>query len=264
MLVWYDRTAPGDWQLYVNRDTVQVKERSREDYLAKHNLRLEEDATAGSKKLQQTAPAIQTIQLHPEKPALFGFNYPVAASDTSKWILSSDSLRVLNFTLQTDSTAPRQCRLEYAWTPGKSYNLELLPGAVTDFWGSNNADTIRRILSIPAEKQLGGLNLTVENIEAGKTYIIQLLDGARVAETRIFTAEDKLKKLTFTKLTVATYTARLIEDSNGNGIWDTGDYWKHRQPEPILSKKLDALRANWEVEALISLNTDGEIKKKKK
>ena len=46
-----------------------------------------------------------------------------------------------------------------------------------------------------------------------------------------------------------TYYARLFIDSNGNGLWDTGDYSLHRQPEYVFyyNKKLN-LRKNWDVD----------------
>jgi Bacterial Ig-like domain/Carboxypeptidase regulatory-like domain len=262
MLVWYDLEAPATWNLYVNQDTIAVKTRSREDFIAKHSLRFAGEAVAvapGGRKQQQPAPApavvpsIKTVSQNPGKPAIFAFNFPVISADTAKWVLRADSVRVFNFNIKTDSLAPRQCTLEHPWSPGKTYTLEILPGAVTDFWSQNNQDTLRRILGVPNEKQLGNLNLSVEKMRSGVSYIVQLLNGARIEESRVFIAERETTKLTFAKLEVATYTARLIEDRNANGKWDTGDYWKHRQPEAVVTKKLEALRANWELEASISL-----------
>ncbi len=79
--------------------------------------------------------------------------------------------------------------------------------------------------------------------------MLQLLNGQTVEEERVFEADLTDKKLMFSSLQAATYTARLIEDRNGNGRWDSGDYFAHLQRESIFSKKLDPLRANWELEA---------------
>lgn len=270
ILVWYDIVPDSAWTLFVNQDTVPVKARSREDFLKKHPLRFAADIpfAAGGKKLQQAAPVaappVKTIQQNPLKTTEFLFNYPILAADTSKWVLISDSLRVLNFMVKTDSVAPRRINLEHPWLPGKSYQLALLPGAVTDFWGQTNNDTLRRVLNVPADKQLGGLNLRLENLRPAQTYIVQLLDGATVIEERVFMADKSEHKLVFAKLNVTTYTARIIEDRNRNGRWDTGDYWAHRQPEPLFSKKLEPMRANWEVEATLPFKAVVEEKKKKK
>ena len=37
------------------------------------------------------------------------------------------------------------------------------------------------------------------------------------------------------------YSARLINDRNGNGVWDTGKYEDKRQPEEVKSQS----RASW-------------------
>ena len=46
------------------------------------------------------------------------------------------------------------------------------------------------------------------------------------------------------------------------GQWDTGDYYAHRQPERIFTKKLEPLRPNWEVEATMEATAQGNTHKK--
>jgi hypothetical protein len=45
------------------------------------------------------------------------------------------------------------------------------------------------------------------------------------------------------------YTVELIEDTDRNGRWTTGNYDLHRQPERFVRRKLEELRANWELDA---------------
>jgi hypothetical protein len=260
--VWYDIDQPTAWKLLVNNDTVPVKPLSKDEFLLKHSLRLASDApaaTLGRKAPQNIpipVPTITTMTQNPQKPAVFQFNYPVVSTDSTLWMLLVDSVRVLNFSLKTDSTAPRKIALQHAWLPGKTYLLEMRPGAVTDFWGQTNTDTLRRNLAVPTDKQLGGLRLKMEDLRPNQAYVVQLLDGVVPVEERQWVAEDPAFTLVFNRLNLATYTVRLLEDLNNNGRWDTGDYWSHRQPEKTVSKKLEPLRANWEVEATISLHTD--------
>ncbi|MEG7772358.1 hypothetical protein U2088_15590, partial [Listeria monocytogenes] len=84
-----------------------------------------------------------------------------------------------------------------AWKPGKSYRLTLLPGAVTDFYGVATTDTLERLLSVYTEKQLGGLNLTVQKLSPGSRYVLQLFNGTALEEERIFEADAAEKKLVF-------------------------------------------------------------------
>jgi hypothetical protein len=83
------------------------------------------------------------------------------------------------------------------------------------------------------------------------------LNGTNVEETLRIRAQTSEQKLKLAKLAPALFSLRLIEDRNNNGRWDTGDYFGHRQPEPIFSKKLEALRANWELDAVFSIGPEG-------
>jgi hypothetical protein len=269
LLIWYDLDPPSAWKLFVNKDTIPVKALSRDDFLKKHQVHLAGDAPTlpVGKNPPATAPvaaSIKTLLQNPTKPAVFLFNSPLIAVDTAKWVMTSDSAQQRQFNVALDSLISRQVKLELNWTPGKSYRLEMLPGAVTDFWGQTNTDTLRRVLNVPAEKQLGGLVLRLEGLIPDQSYVLQLLEGNTIVEERIIVGKPGNEVLAFNKLNVATYTARLVEDRNRNGRWDTGDYWAHRQPEFIFSKKLEALRANWEVEATLSPYAVSEPKKKKK
>jgi hypothetical protein len=55
--------------------------------------------------------------------------------------------------------------------------------------------------------------------------------------------------VSFSYLRPGKYRIKVVYDFNRNGIWDTGNYLKKRQPEytGYFSKELD-LRANWTVE----------------
>lgn len=272
LLVWYDMPEPAAWQLFVNDDTVKVRNLPREDFFKNYKFQPTDVAPAGKPvkggRVQQDASAtsprlVKTISQHPSKPAVISFNAPVAAIDTSKWQLVLDSVRTTEFSARPDSTSPRNLDISIPWKFGKRYQLMMLPGAVTDFYGVANADTLERIFSVYTEKQLGGLNLTLQNLNPGSHYILQLLNGNTLEEERTFVTDSVETKLIFKNLVAATYSARLIEDYNDNGRWDTGDYFTLRQPEPVFTKKLDALRANWELEATMRAGVQ-EVKKEQK
>lgn len=269
LLVWYDMPQPAPWQLFAAGDTVQVRNLPREDFFKNYKFNPADLATGPTRRgAQPAAPAgaprtVKNVSQHPNKPAVIPFNAPVVSVDTSKWLFEYDSIRIRDFSAKPDSAAPRNLNIEVTWLPGKSYHLTLLPGAVTDFYGTANTDTLERMLGVYAEKQLGGLNLTLQGLTPGGKYVLQLLNGTTLEEERLIAADAVEEKLIFTKLLAATYTARLVEDRNGNGRWDTGDYFGHRQPEPVFTKKLDALRANWELEVTMQAGVE-EVRKREK
>ncbi len=267
LLVWYDLDQPIPWQLLANTDTIAVKTVAREEFLKTHQLRLAGDVSANRSSRRTppppvvpgatTAPAsrpapLRSLSQNPAKPAVFTFNTPLVGLDSTKWILQTDSILLTDFKVTRDTGAAHAVRLAYPWKLGRSYTLVVLPGAVTDFYQVANTDTLRFLLSVPTEKQLGGLNLTLKMLTPGNRYVLTLLNGTQLEETRTFTADAVEKRLAFTRLPTAVYTVRLLEDRVGNGRWDAGDYFGHRQPEQVFSKKLEALRANWEVEATMN------------
>jgi hypothetical protein len=269
--VWYDLAAPTAWQLLVGKDTVPVKELSRENFLKNRRVGFADEApgavaaggqrggrapaapAAGAPNVPPPISAARTVVQNPAKSAFLPFSGPLASVDTSRWLLHVDSVRSGVFEAAVDSASPRRARLQANWKGGKTYSLVLLPGAVTDFWGVPNADTLRRNFTVPAEKQLGTLNLTLQALTPGAPYSLQLLNGTTLEEVRNFVADAPEKVLIIKDLIPSTYTARLVRDPNGNGQWDTGDYFAGRQPEQVVVKKLESLRANWELEATLSM-----------
>ncbi|MBK8924154.1 MAG: Ig-like domain-containing protein [Saprospirales bacterium] len=259
LLVWYDRADSMAWNLIAGRDTVPVKAMSRSGFLSGNKPAFGDERTAtagrGRRSTPTTpappavAPPPRVVNVKPGKHVLIPFGTPLTRVDTALVVLAADSVRLHNFQLRPDSSTLRILRLDARWQDGQRYTFLLLPGALTDFFGSSNTDTLRRVFSAPPEKQVGSLNLTLGSLQAGVPYLLRLLKDNTVEEERFFTAETAETRFVFQKLLPLAYTLQLIEDRNGNGRWDTGDYFERRQPERVFLKKLEPLRANWEVEA---------------
>ena len=279
LLVWYDLPTPTGWQLLAGGDTVAVRDLARDDFFKGYRLGFLQEsgaanrgATGGkfNKPVVATTPTPvkppPNVNQNPARPGFLDFTTPIVSVDTSKWRLTLDSSGTVAFSARPDSAAPRRVNIILPWQAGRVYQLLLLPGAVTDFYGFRNSDTLRVSYTVLSEKQLGGLNLTVNTLRPGTSYVLQLLNGKEIVETRRFTAELPEKRLTFGNLLTAAYTVQLIEDRNNNGQWDTGDYYARRQPERIFTKKLEALRANWEVETTMEAtarSSASKVEKKK-
>lgn len=288
--LWYDITPDTSWNLLLTHpawtkldtlsdrvmpitDTIPVKKRSRSEFMDKHRLGYGDvtlkpaPAPARGKSLGTPAPKpvpapVKTILQSHDRPANLSFNYPVQSFDTALWQLKLDTVIVMNYTVRKDTLSPTTLRLFTEWKQGKSYTLTLLPGALTDFWGKSLADTLQRNFNVAEEKQLGALNIRLEKLRPGVPYVLELLNNNTLESTRSFIAPAETYSIALEHLQVASYTARLLEDINGNGRWDTGDYTRKRQPEQVFIKKLDPLRANWSLEVSFSAETVVEKKRK--
>ncbi|WP_224488507.1 Ig-like domain-containing protein [Robertkochia flava] len=148
----------------------------------------------------------------------------------------------------------KENELLFLWNvqPGNKYDITLLPGAVTDFFGNEN-DSLQYSLTTKELGQLGSVRVRLQNTETFP-LILELTDQKDNVKQSLFIDKPALS-YNFVNIDPGTYYIRVIHDTNGNGKWDTGDYLEMRQPEKI-SYYPDPieLRANWEIEQTFILD----------
>lgn len=188
----------------------------------------------------------------PTLPFEIKFPIPLKKIDESLIILTNieDSTKVSGFKPVIDSLTPRLYRFNSTWAPDVFYDFKALPGAFTSLDGVEN-DTIKVRFKGANPENFGVLIITLLNVN--KAVIVELLDEKR---TRVF--EHKIvqpaEKAIINFINPGKYTLRFIEDSNANGVWDTGWYLKGVQPEKVFNydegktKGVLNIRANWENE----------------
>lgn len=185
--------------------------------------------------------------LNLNKPIVFSANRPLQIVNPDSIELYSivDSLySKQQFTCLRDSFSLRQFRLASNWEEISQYRLLLKPGAAYDIYGVTN-DSLEIFFATQSEDYYGKILLTIE----GERYpmIVQVLDekGVVVESKQI----EKPGLNIFSYLAPGKYSLKAIYDRNENKKWDTGNYLKHIQPEPIFLYTLPkALRSNWDVE----------------
>ncbi len=245
--VWYDAPAAQDWAFYLRQDTVlndtvQVPALAKTDFLQ-------------NAKLVQTNRRQGQTFLNPDKLILLRFNHPIARLDASLIRLEE----ILNDTTRTpivpdiavDSLTPRVVWLRYPWREGLVYELKAMPGAFQDIFGLTS-DTLQSGYRIELRKAFANLTLVLDNLQADTNYVVQLLQAENPVEEFQVSGVSTVKKQ-FKTLPPGDYSVKIIVDLNKNGRWDSGSYNLQRQPEIIITRKLETLRANWEVESTISL-----------
>ena len=169
-------------------------------------------------------------------------NIPIVVLDTSKIsMINQDSLEVA-LDIGLDSLKNR-LNIVFEKAPNENYLLEVLPGALTDFFESTN-DTVNYRLSTGSLADYGNLSL---NISGAVQYpmIIQLTTERGDIKREIYATEASLFE--FNTLEPANYLVRVIFDQNENKQWDTGNYLKKLQPEKVSYYPVPIeIRANWE------------------
>lgn len=186
----------------------------------------------------------------PMAPLTFSFSNPVGAVDTTALTIIEDSTRIPITRVAIDSADKRKIHLEAPWKEAGVYQLEALPGAFTDIFDQPSPDTIEVSLKNSELKNFGNIILSMKDLDPQKNYLVRLMDKETLVESASVTGDTAWTK-TYSLLPPKTYSVELIEDQNGNGKWDTGDYDAKRRPEPILISDLESLRAGWDVTAEI-------------
>ncbi|MCB0569895.1 MAG: Ig-like domain-containing protein [Phaeodactylibacter sp.] len=244
--VWYDMPEEKGWKLYMAQDTafhdtLQVRARNRSNFLE-------------SARLNFRPRGPQVIGFNPSKPVEYAFNHPIASYDTSLIRFYEDTLLTLiQPEISLDTNGQRRIAFAFNWKEGLPYQMELMPGAFTDVFGLQT-DTIIQKYKADLRKNFGNLMLTVDSLSADTSYVVELLGkGDEVLES--FQVQGvKTYKRDFNALPPGNYAVRIITDWNGNGRWDSGNYGRRLQPEPISQKPLDQqLRAGWDLESTVVL-----------
>lgn len=258
VLLWYDLPVDTSWNVFVARDTfspdtIKIAKLSRTNFFQKNKLAPAKVITPNSK-----------LAVRANKDFSILFNHPLRNIDTNFVAILADTTfeRVVP-TIEIDSTDQRKLLIQYPFKEKTPYQLKLLPGALTDFYGLQN-DTITQTLEVKTATDFGDMILTVVDMQPDKSYVIELLDKSNALVEIIPMSGDTIFKKVFKSIATGKYSVRMIQDTNGNGRWDTGNYDNLSQPEPLFTRTLEELRAGWELIATVSADEKATPKKDNK
>ena len=148
--------------------------------------------------------------------------------------------------------------IDFEVSPSDDYSIFIKPRAIKDIRGTEN-DTLQFNVVSQTLEDYGNVFLDVVANNDSK-YILHLLDSNSNI-IREFKNVNSLSTYIFDYIRPGKYTFRLIEDLNSNDLWDTGNYLKQVQPEPVyyFPSELD-VRANWDLNETFNLNLLNSLK----
>ena len=176
-------------------------------------------------------------------PFVLKSNTPIVSIDESKIILrNKDSINVKFSSKIIDFE--QEITFDFKKEEDEKYTLELLPGAIKDFYDTTN-DSLKYNFSTKQLSDYGNLRINLTNAKRFP-IIVELLDKENVLYS--MSSADKTSFF-FETIEPKLYTVRIIYDDNANDEWDTGNYLAKKQAEEIIYfPKLIDVRANWDVE----------------
>lgn len=158
------------------------------------------------------------------------FEEPLALLDTAGIRLSqrSDTLWLPeDYVLVPDENNTRLYHLYAEWRPGESYRLEIDSATFKGIYGGVSQEHSQEI-KFRTLDEYAVLYLNIPG--TGDKAVVQLLNKSESVVQSVRTADNRCA---FYFIKPGIYYLRLFIDENGNGIWDTGDYEKGKQPESV-------------------------------
>lgn len=165
----------------------------------------------------------------------------VKFDDTQIKILDKDSIDVPFKT--AFNSFDNVYSLEFEKQEKQQYAIQMLPGALEDFFGNGN-DTLNYAAKTKLYSDYSNLRVTLVNAEY--PIILQLTNEKGEVKYEKFAAEPAV--FDFRAIDPINYYLRVIFDVNGNQKWDSGNFLKNLQPERIsyYPQLIEETRANWD------------------
>ena len=188
------------------------------------------------------------------------FNEPVLDINKDMFFLDQKIDTVWNtvdFDFFPDSTNSLNYFIRRSWKYGEEYRIEVDSAAIHSLYGKWN-DFFTGEFKIKKEDEYGHLYLNINGVDT--TAFVELLS---TGDAPVRKAKVKDGGVLFMDLKPDKYYARIVIDTNGNGVWDTGNYAKKRQPEEVYySPKMYEIMQNWQVEETWNVNSTPLAKQK--
>jgi len=233
--IWYDTTGISALQLYTLGDTLKIKPK-------KKKRKTPYSITIDKSKTPTQITGTDSFKL--------SFNYPIVnfEKDSIRLRDTSDVLVDFDATILKDR---RTLAISARFKKDIPYNIEIPDSTIYSYNGITH-DSLDTRFTVLGPEKLGTINITFEDIPSDSQIVFILLDKEEELFKTVVSSQKN--QISIPNLIPKTYDFYLLEDTNKNGKWDTGDYTKKRQAEKIAKSQLEKLRENWELSTTISLS----------
>ncbi|VXB37324.1 conserved hypothetical protein [Flavobacterium sp. 9R] len=213
------------------------------------------------KKDTLSISAVQTGILNMRDEFTLESSTPLVKIDKSKISIKDSKTKNTEFTTNYDDFNQKLV-LNFPKNTSEKYQIQLLPGALTDFFEKSN-DTLTYKLETRSESDYGNLIVDLQNVKRFP-IIIELTNEK--GEILAHDYSEKNTKIEFNFLEPKDYILRVIYDDNKNRKWDSGNYLEKRQAEEVIyySKVIKDVRANWNDNETFDLSIPYTPESKKK
>lgn len=135
--------------------------------------------------------------------------------------------------------------LYYSWPLDTKFNLILPKTAVIDSAGRKLLKDDTVTFRTKKDIDYGEIRIRAFNLDLTKKPVLLMFQGDALKYSFPFGNKKEIRKVLFKP---GDYELRILFDTNGNGKWDAGEFFKkHRQPERVITiRKKFTVKANWD------------------
>jgi len=239
--------SPAPLLLYAYADTSDFKKPVAKKLLPASSKKEDKDKV---KRLVLNAN-IPSGQLDLHHQFVITFGIPVKYVDSSKIRFTTDSFETITqYHLELDSGLTKMT-FNYNWKENTLYHLILQKDFAEDTLGEKllKIDTVS--FRTKKESDYGNLRLRFKNLDLSLHPVLLILQSDKILVSYPIGKSYRYNNKLFDP---GEFNLRILYDTNQNGVWDPGDFWKHRQPEIVvpIKKKLN-VKSNWDNEVDIIL-----------
>jgi len=198
-------------------------------------------------------------QLKKGEVLILDFSSPVMDMNEKRKILIEDSskkgIAVMPKFFSDSLTGRKKASISFPFKEEMKYTLFIPDSSFKDFSGNYN-DSTKIQVKILTEEEMGNLIIHLSFADSVLStsfyYELRNKEGMLIGKKAIKARNTALK---FDGLLPGDFSFKIIEDRNNNFQWDSGNYWKHLQPEKIfLYSGAINIRANWDVEVNMKID----------
>jgi Bacterial Ig-like domain len=179
---------------------------------------------------------------------------PLRTFDSSKIRFTDENFKdISQGHFRMDSTG-KKITLVYHWAIGTKYHLIAEKEFAEDTAGRKLTKTDTLNFQTKKESDYGHLVIRFSNLDLSRNPVLQFIQKDEIKLSVPLHSQKYESKL----FQPGEYEMRILYDDNRNGVWDPGDFFKHRQPEKVQlirtpSRKPLNVKADWDNEVDITL-----------
>jgi hypothetical protein len=231
-------------------DTLRFPLKKRDSFRPRGRVK----GTTDSNKMPFVTKLLSEESSKPGNPIAFEFNRPLDGFEKDSMLIFQ-AAKTFNAAIEKDSINLLRINFKAEFLPDSTYKFLFKKGAFKDIY-NNESDSTEFSITINNESKYGNLSiylLPADSVESSMegTFLCEFLnDKGKTIYSFIKTIPDTIE---IDMLVPGNYQLRVIEDSNQNAKWDSGNFLKKVAPERIYYSPPINIRANWDIDEEIKV-----------